>query len=85
MEAYKKQTQKVVERFLNRKLTFPECISAQDAALARFIRRMRQEELPALRVVLLANNEKVMKEMEKRERNRLRLRERYRQSKLKKP
>jgi hypothetical protein len=84
MEAYKKQTQKVVERFLNRKLTFPECISALDAALARFIRRMAQEELPALRAVLLANNEKVMREMEKRERNRLRLRERYRQSKLKK-
>ena len=66
MEVYKSETREVVKRFLDHKLSFPNCIAALDAALARFIPRMHREELPALRAVMLANNEKVMKEMERR-------------------
>jgi hypothetical protein len=37
-----------------------------DAALVRFIPRMKPEQLDELRVVMLENNEQVMKEMENR-------------------
>ena len=83
MEVYRKQTQKIVKSFLDRKIAFPECISALNHALARFIRRVRAEELPAIRAVMLTNNETVMKEMENRERYRAERRKRYRESKLK--
>ena len=70
MEVYRKQTQKILKRFLDREIAFPECISALNHALVRFIPKMRAEELPSLRAVMLANNETVMKEMEKREKQR---------------
>jgi hypothetical protein len=43
-----------------------ECIAALDAALAGLIPRLTGEELLRLRIVILANNEIVMKEMERR-------------------
>jgi hypothetical protein len=66
MEVYKRETRLRVNRFLHYHLTFPGCISALDAALARLIPRLQPENLPALRTLMLANNEKVMKEMERR-------------------
>jgi hypothetical protein len=36
MEVYKRETQEVIKRFLARRLSFPECIAALDAALAEF-------------------------------------------------
>ena len=66
MEAYKSETQKVIKLFLAHRISFPDCIAALDAALARFIPKMHREELPALRALMLANNERVMKEMERR-------------------
>jgi hypothetical protein len=70
MEIYRKQTQKTLKSFLGRAITFPECIAALDHALARRIQTLLPEELPNLRAVMLANNETVMKEMEKREKQR---------------
>ena len=70
MELYKKQTQKTLKRFLDREITFPECVAALDHALANFIKRGRAEEIAAIRAVMLANNGIVMKEMEKREKQR---------------
>jgi hypothetical protein len=66
MEVYKRETQKLIQRFLGHKLSFPDCIAALDAALAGFIPRLRPEEIAALRALLLANNETVMKEMARR-------------------
>jgi hypothetical protein len=66
MELYKQETRKLINRFLLRQLSFPECISALDSALAELIPRLRPEDLPALREVMLANNERVMKEMARR-------------------
>ncbi len=66
MEAYKSETQKVIKRFLHFHLSDGGCTHALDAALARLIPRMHQEDLPALRALMLANNEIVMKEMERR-------------------
>jgi hypothetical protein len=83
MEVYRKQTQKILKRFLEREIAFPECVAALDHALAKLIPKMRAEDLPSIRAVVLANNETVMKEMEKRERDRATRRENYRKSKLK--
>jgi hypothetical protein len=66
MEVYKSETREVLDRFLSRRITFPGCIAALDAALAGLLPRLRSEELPALRELMLANNEAVMKEMERR-------------------
>jgi len=66
MEAYRSETREVVEQFLRRRIGFPECISALDAALARFVPKLTKEELPSLRVLMLANNQRVMEEMERR-------------------
>ena len=68
MEVYKSETKEVLHRFLGHRLKFPECIAALDAALAGRIPKLTPEQLPELRTVMLANNERVMKEMEKRER-----------------
>ncbi|MBZ5635178.1 MAG: hypothetical protein LAO55_18805 [Acidobacteriia bacterium] len=66
MKVYKRETTRAVNRLLHRELSFPDCISTLDAALARFIPRMKPEHLDELRAVMLANNETVMKEMERR-------------------
>jgi hypothetical protein len=66
METYERETQAVIDRFLRRKLSFPECIAALDAALAAFIPTLQGGEITRLRVVMLANNAVVMKEMERR-------------------
>ena len=66
MEVYECETQEVIKRFLERRLSFAECIAALDAALAGLIPTLTGEEIPRLRVVMLANNEIVMKEMERR-------------------
>jgi hypothetical protein len=65
MEIYKRETEKVVKRFLRHQISFSDCIAALDVALATLITKRRPEELPALRAVMLANNERVMKEMER--------------------
>jgi hypothetical protein len=56
----------VIRRFLARKISFPECVAALDAALAGLIPTLTGEQIPRLRIVMLANNEIVMKEMEQR-------------------
>ena len=66
MKVYKAETSRVLARFFRRQLSFPNCIAALDAALARLIPRLQPEDLDALRALMLANNEKVMKEMERR-------------------
>ncbi len=66
MEVYERRTREVIELFLRSSLTFPECIAALDAALAGLIPALTGEQIPRLRIVMLANNEIVMKEMERR-------------------
>jgi hypothetical protein len=66
MEVYKSETQEVIRRFLANRLSFPDCVAALDAALAGLVPRLEDGQLPALRALMLANNEIVMKEMERR-------------------
>jgi hypothetical protein len=66
VEAYKRETRSLVVRFIRDQLTFEACIYSLDAALVRFIARMRPEQLAELRAEMLANNEQVMEEMARR-------------------
>ena len=66
VKAYERDTLEIINRFLSHGLSFPECIAALDAALADLIPRMEEGQLHRLRIVMLANNEVVMKEMERR-------------------
>jgi hypothetical protein len=66
MEVYKSETREVLNRFLGHRLSFPACIAALDAALAGLLPRLHADELPALRELMMANNDIVMKEMERR-------------------
>jgi hypothetical protein len=66
MEVYKGETKIVVNRFLRNRLSFPDCIAALAAALAGLVPRLTGEQIAPLRAIMLANNETVMKEMERR-------------------
>jgi hypothetical protein len=66
MEAYQSDTREVIKRFLGHDLSFPDCIAALDAALADLIPRLTGEQIGPLRLMMLANNAIVMKEMERR-------------------
>jgi len=66
MEVYRRETREIIWRFLRHRLTFPQCIELLDSALADVEPRLTADELPALNVLVLANNEMVMMEMERR-------------------
>ncbi len=66
MEVYKRETRDLVNRFIIHQLSFGNCISRLDAALVQLIPRLQPEQLDELRIVMLGNNERVMKEMESR-------------------
>jgi hypothetical protein len=66
MEVYRHECQEVINRFIACRLSFPECITSLNDALADLIPRLKSGEVPLLRKVMLANNEIVMKEMERR-------------------
>jgi hypothetical protein len=66
MEAYKRQTREVLRRFLSRQMTFAKCIASLDAALAVLVQNIQPADRPQLRILMMANNELVMVEMERR-------------------
>lgn len=66
VNVYRRETKDIITRFCHHRLSFPACISALDAALARFLPRLTGDQILALRALMLANNETVMKEMERR-------------------
>jgi hypothetical protein len=66
MEPYERKTRKVIRSFLSRKLTFPACIAALDAALSPVIPNLAGKVILPLRALMLTNNETVKKEMERR-------------------
>ena len=66
MEVYKRETRKVIRRFRDHRLSFPDCIAALDAALADLTLRLPGEQIAAARGLILENNDTVMKEMSRR-------------------
>jgi hypothetical protein len=68
IERYKRTTHQIVRRFINRDITFVTCITRLSDALVIARPQCPPEDLPALCDMMLANNARVMGEMEKRER-----------------
>jgi len=66
LDAYKRETGEAIALFLDDKLSFPDCMSALEAALAHLIPTLKREHYSAIRALVLENNEIVMKEMERR-------------------
>jgi hypothetical protein len=69
MEVYKAETAELIRRFLSHRLSYADCIAALDAALAGVMPRLKPGELNNLRALVLANNEIVRKEMDRRKRD----------------
>jgi CRP-like cAMP-binding protein len=66
MNSFKRETEEVIKRFLAHRLSFADCIAALDAKLADLTPRLTAEQIAPLRALMLENNDKVMKEMERR-------------------
>jgi CRP/FNR family transcriptional regulator, cyclic AMP receptor protein len=66
VEVYKRATRKVIRRFRDQRLSFPDCIAALDAALADLTLRLTDEQIVAARPLIMENNDIVMKEMGRR-------------------
>ena len=66
METYRRETRQVIDRFLAHRISFPDCLAALDAALADFMSRFNPDQLAEVRALMLANNDIVMQEMERR-------------------
>jgi hypothetical protein len=66
MEVYKRETEEILRRFKNGRLSFQGCIAALDAALAGVVPVLRPDQIQLLREIVLARNAEVMAEMEKR-------------------
>lgn len=56
----------MIQRFLARRLSFPGCIAALDAAFSYHTLGLTSEQIASMRDLILENNNIVMKEMEKR-------------------
>ena len=66
MQSYEQRTREIIRRFICHELDFPACIAALDAELADLVPRLEDAELPALRVMMLANLARVNYELEQR-------------------
>ena len=49
MDTYRRQSRQIVDNFLDRSVSFPDCIAALDAALADFMSRFTTEQLDSVR------------------------------------
>ena len=76
MDVYENETREVIRRFLDRRISFPDCIAMLDAALSSLIQRPQTAtamvkrsgslDLAEIRAIMLANNDVVMDEMARR-------------------
>jgi hypothetical protein len=66
VEVFKNETREILRRFLAGTLSFPKCILALDSAFAGIVPKLTPEHIAAVRALVRANNEVVMKEMERR-------------------
>jgi CRP/FNR family cyclic AMP-dependent transcriptional regulator len=66
MEVYRRETRRVIKRFLNRRISFADCVAALDAALADLTPRLSGQPIAPLHALILENNDIVTKEMERR-------------------
>ena len=82
MDSFKSDTGATVDQFHARKITLPDCLTALADALTKVKPKLKKSEVPAFTDIVIANNARVMREAEKRERNRMASHEYYCKSKL---
>ena len=70
MEVYKRETEEIINRFLERRIGYHECVAALNAALAGLIPKMTPEELETVKLQMAANHVIVTDEMARRRRKR---------------
>lgn len=66
MEVFRRETEETFSRFLAQRLNFTQCLSMLDSARDSLIPNLRVEQRESFRLLILANNEQVMEEMERR-------------------
>ena len=66
MQTFRRETRGIVNRFLLHQLSFPRCIDALAAAHLRLVPGLVAGDVEELRLLILANNDRVMAEMSRR-------------------
>jgi hypothetical protein len=66
MDFSKSETSDILRRFRTHHLTFSKCIIAMDAALTGVTPKLPGDQIHSVREIILANNEAVTTEMERR-------------------
>jgi hypothetical protein len=66
-EAFEHRSREVIESFLNRSISYEECIAALDSAFTAIVTKVTGKELLAATALAMRNNETVTKEMVRRE------------------
>jgi hypothetical protein len=66
VEVFKQETREIIRRFRGHKLSATRCIALLDDAFLDFSSRATADQIEQLRAIVLANNEIVMAEMERR-------------------
>ncbi len=67
MEMYERETEEIIARLLQDKISLSECTAALNAAFARVFARLDGEQLDSLRLRLMAIGDTLAKELERRE------------------
>ena len=67
MDTYRRETQDILARFLEAKISFSECETALNDAFGGVFVRLNGEQLDSLRVLLMAIGDNLTREMERRE------------------
>ena len=66
MEIYKAETEEILQRFLDRRLTREKCVGALYTAFLGILPDLKPEDFPAVRTIILANEEVLTKERQRR-------------------
>jgi hypothetical protein len=66
MNVYENETSEIVRRFLSNQISFSDCVSMLNMALAGVIPELTGDQIPALRTIMANNTKTVMDESERR-------------------
>ncbi len=74
MEVFKRETEEIVNRFLERRISVSECKSALNAAFADVFPKLNNRQFDSLRVLLMATDDCLTQEISQRAREQMRRR-----------
>ena len=68
MEAYKAETAEILRRFMDNRISHPQCLAALDAALSDLVPRMNPSDLRTVQGWIKNDSGVIVKEMRRRTR-----------------